>query len=392
MRLVCTFNQITENFVLHLNNRGFLNEDGTVKDTITIFICGPQFNIKLMKENTLVRNFIKSVDKRKHVFCMPTFGRAIAPIATHDIAVKSKIPYTFGVDTFVTDKIQKKYALVCKEFASQIIESKSAPDTLKATAKTVIDNMNVAISKIKQYIAENANIEYHAYQAFLTETLGENWQKKSNHMNFNDFLALFGADDEFLTFYRAMTFDDKGVQAPLPNEARWICKFIELLKPITVEFNNGSLADMATFAAMVAQRNNNFNNVELSDQKTFNDQTTAEVMNLLTPEAVQDAKIDEAYFDMEPDDVGVLSYLKEHSPNTSIVRVYVDRAVQKRAERLFSEKKLEFSDNDFVLIDSQLGNFGALAGMYFDKKIKTVDELRALDQANAMSVDSNPTL
>ena len=140
----------------------------------------------------------------------------------------------------------------------------------------------------------------------------------------------------------------------LPHEVRWVPNFINLFKPTTA-FKVGAVSDIINFAAMVGDKPIPTNGLT--------DKDSARVLNEFDEKSPLLFEIAGAYFDMEPDDTAVHSFLDVHAPNAVVTRVYPTQKIADAAEA-FLKDKLSLRQ---VLVDPLLRNAKALTDVYIGK-------------------------
>ncbi len=345
-KIVLLFNQITDTVIDDLAKHGFVDNDGVPTGVVEFRMSTPPFNVRLAEKSARVATFLSAVKVLKGAYNMPAYGDALFALVDHPLAKASAIPYTLGIDDFVVSKAGPKWQIVVKWLQSvDLLESKSIIEAGSAF-------MDKALAYVKNH-SKTLTLEQHRTE-LLEPCLGADWRKRSENLNSSKFLRLFGASDELLDlFVKAEVSDGKGGQTSLLNEARWIANFINLFKP-TTEFKKGAVSDMLNFAAM-------FSGIKFGDRK-LTDQDSLLALQFFNSVAQEMKRVERAYFDMEPDDVGVMTYVHVNTPAT-IVRVYPTKDIADAAEK-FMESRIVFGLDDEILIDPLLENGKVLSEIY----------------------------
>lgn len=346
--IVILFNQITDTILDALVERKYITSGGVPTGDVQFRMSTPPFNTRLAEKSARVKTFIDAVKASKGAYNMPAYGDALFALIEHPLAKESAIPYTLGVDDFVVQKAAPKWKMIADWLTSVEAE---LPE-----AKAVLEFGGAFITLALEFVAKHGSsltIEQHRKE-LLEHCLGADWREVSENLNSSKFLKLFGATDALLeAFVKAKVLDSKGEQVQLLNEARWVANFINLFKP-TTEFKKGAVSDMLNFAAM-------FSGLQFPDKLT--DQDSMKALQAFDCKSEELALVQEAFFDMEPDDVGVLTFVHKHCTNASIVRVYPTKEIASPAED-FLATRVTFSPSDSVLIDPLLENAKVLASIY----------------------------
>lgn len=351
-QLVICFNQITPSLIKHFVKKGYINLDGSHTGNAEFMIAASPFNIELGKKHAEVKTFVDEVRKRKGAFNMPVYGEALLELVSHVISTDSAMPYHLGIDEVVIDKAKTAWDKLSVWLSTiDVNEFPEARDVCKRAAKF----MNSAVKLVE---TNKKTLTFAEHREFLSKALGPDWKEVSKNLNLYIFLHLFGATDKLcMALDKATYVNYKEETTKLLNDVRWITKFMNLFQP-TTEFNKGSVGDMLNFAAMFSGKTYEG---DLDDIDTLNALRDFDANN---PKLQQ---VTEAYFDMEPDDVAVLSYLHKHCKQANIVRVYPNETLSNNGESLL-KSRLHYDENmGEVIIDKDLQNVKALEGIYKSK-------------------------
>ena len=360
---VLLFNQITPKTIEYLNERGLVTKEGVPSGDVRFMFAGAPFNCKLAETRPQVKTFIECIKATGGVFNMPPFGDAYAAsVQPGSPAVNSVIPFRLGIDGMLLKKIEAASGYVTAWLRSATIAEKFKEAT------QVADRLEKFVEESLPYIRDRPNltIEEHR-EKILVPRFGDDWRAKSQNLNTEYFLTLFGATEELMVAFRVARHDkpdEKGVK--LIETARWVANYMNLFKP-TTEYGGGAIGDVLNFAAMMSSVCSG-----LTFEGKLTDAHSVQVFENFSKIPIDKfPKIAFAIFDMEPDDVGVITFLLRHFPDTSIVRMYATESLANRVEALmadkFAENKLAYKHPGLVMIDPELMNGNTVEGIYFKK-------------------------
>ncbi len=357
MPIVLLFNQITENVIKHLNKKGYVHADGTLTGTVTFRMSTPPFNVRLGEKSAIVKTFLDAVKASGGAYNMPAYGDAMTELVEHTLARDSVVPYTLAVDDFVVGKAGPAWETIKRWLRITADTAESSP--ISENALMVLVNGDKHLGDAFSYVRATPAVTLSEWHEFLTNTFGPGWRATSENMNSSKFLKLFGANDELLSqFVVATGLNHRGESVQILNEARWVANFMNLFKP-TTEFKKGAVSDMLNFAAMFSK--SNFRGKQLTDA----DSVQALRDFITNNDELSD--VEDAFFDMEPDDAGVLTYVWRNYPNAKITRVYPTSKIADAAEKFFATRGSAAGLpelNGEALIDKDLENSKILESIY----------------------------
>lgn len=307
-------------------------------------LSAPPFNTRLAQKSARVKTFISAIGA---AYNMPAYGEVLLALGQHSLARESAIPYTLGVDELVVQRAGAKWKIICNWLAT--VECQY-PD-----AKVVATTGSIFITAALKFVAEHKStltIDRHRRE-LLEPYLGADWPTRSENLHAGKFLRLFGASDALLdTFATATVMDRSGQPTALINDARWVANFISLFKP-TTEFKRGAVSDILNFAAMFSG---------LSFVSPLTDRDSLRALQAFNEHAVDLQRVREAFFDMEPDDVAVMTFVRRRCKDAIIIRVYPSEEIARRGEQFLSTRLPRTGDS--ILIDPLLENASVLADIY----------------------------
>lgn len=354
---VLTFNQITETFLADTQARGWTNHDGTPTGVVEFRVSASPFNTEYAKTSPIVRAFLDSIRAENTAYNFPPYGDALPVLVMHPLNQGSVIKYHMAPDMVIVEKMPGAWKSVTNWLLTPEIVAKF-PE-----ARIVSDMGSLFLDMALDYVKANPNLSPEAWNAeVLTPYLGADWKTVSENLNNKKFLRLWGASAELLAAFAAATFIKSKQSAgiiseetvELPHEARWVANFINLFKPTTA-FKVGAVSDIINFAAMTGD--------EPVPDRALTDQDSVRVLESFDEKTPILYQIVAAYFDMEPDDTAVHSFLDKHTPNTLITRVYPSQQIADAAESYLFDKLSPRR----VLVDPLLRNAKALTSVYLPK-------------------------
>ncbi len=350
------FCQITPTVVAELQKRGLVDRDGFVMKDVLIYAALPGFNKRLREKYTIVENFIHSLEEVGQTYDMPAFGDVYTEVLKEgSIALTSIVPYFSAIDTMLLDKALPSGELITKWLHN--LNPAEYPEA-SSVANKLTDFLNasmVHINERRQTYTPEQHTEY------LTQQLGEGWRARSGNLNTSKLLSLFGANEPLLELFKkskTTKINKKGQQEieSLLAIARWVANYMALFKP-TTSYNKGAISDMLNYAAMMTRYKPTGN---------LSDKDTCEVLRAFVAMSPEDyLKVDGAAFDMEPDDLAVLTEVHLKFPNAEIIRTYNNQPLADKMEALM-KSKLDMP-KDTVVIDPYLENGETVEGIYFAK-------------------------
>ena len=356
---VFLFNQLTPKTITYLNNLGYLSMDGVPTNDVRFMFAGPPFNCALAPKCTPVANFIEHLKKTGGFVCMPAFGDVYPEIVLPgSVATESVVPFHLGMDTMLLTKVGPA--------TQHLVTWLNSQATNFAEAADVIKNLNKFVVHALKFIEARPNLTIDEHRAeLLVPAFGENWKKTSGNLSTDYFLALFGATEPLMAAFREATHekreDDGSMKTvKLTDTARWIANFMYLFKP-TTEFNKGACSDILNFIAMIAKIAGHEFKGKLTDADSVRAlRVFREIPLSAFPRVVK------IFVDMEPDDLGVLSFFNKHFPDTQVIRIYNNESLAGRVEALMASR-LTWSQKGDVIIDPDLQNGKTVEGIYFGK-------------------------
>lgn len=355
-QIVLTFNQLTETFLKDTESKGWTNPDGTPTGVVEFRVSASPFNTQYAENSPVVRAFLNAVRAVNHAYNFPPYGDALPVLVDHPLNKNSVIPYHIAVDQFIVEKMPGAWERVAVWLNSEI--TAKFPD-----APIIAERGSAFLEFALAYVKAHPDITPAEWNSeVLVPHLGADWRAKSENLNNKKYLRLWGASDELLAVYKetkiVKTKTEGGVvtqeTVELPHEARWVPNFINLFKPTTA-FKVGAVSDIINFAAMVGDKP--------IPSHGLTDQDSVRVLTSFDEKSPILYEITGAYFDMEPDDTAVHSFLDVHSPNVVVTRVYPNQKIADAAEA-FLKDKLSLRN---VLVDPLLRNAKALTDVYIGK-------------------------
>lgn len=360
--VVLVFNQITDTFLHDMQKNGWVAADGVPTGVVDFYVSASPFNLSYTKDSKAgkaspkVIAFVDAITKAGRAYSLPPYGDVLEVLAKHPLAKNSVIPFVMGVDDFVVAKSKESWGDV-----AEWLKTCGFPD-----AQTVIDNGSRFLTKAHEYIvAKGDSINEADHRAeLLVPELGADWRARSENLSKFKFLRLFGASDELLNAFGKAVVVSRGKSVELAHEARFIANFINLFKP-TTHFKVGAISDILNFTAMLSG--------QLAPQNPT-DQDSVRFLNGFEEKSITEnaiaRRVTTACFDMEPDDMGVLTAIKKYFDGVSVICIYPTQELADAAESYLTGR-VAFSYDDRVLIDPLLGNSKALSQVYLAKSLSS---------------------
>jgi len=346
--IVILFNQITETFLATVEGNGWILPSGVPTGVVDFYMSASPFNLQYGKTSAKVKTFLDSIANAGRAYSMPPYGDVLPILATHRLSADSAIPYKMGPDEFIVGRSNGTWNEICKWLSECGVDG----------AVDVIGKGSQFMSNAHAYIrTKGDSITEDGWKTdVLVPSFGADWRERSENLSKNKFLRLFGASDALLDAFNKAVIVNNNKPVELAHESRFVANFIALFKP-TTEFKVGAVSDIINFAAMTSG--------ELAP-KNPTDQDSLKMMQRFEEKSEVISNIVCAFFDMEPDDVGVLTFVKKYMPFASVTRVYPTAELAMAAED-FLAGKITFNSDDQILIDSLLTNARALTQVYLRK-------------------------
>lgn len=325
-KIVLVFSQVTKTLLEKLTADGYVvkTETGYVPaEDYEFRFSAPPHNLK-HSDKPDVKVFLDAVKAAGGFYNMPAYGAASDALGKSTLATASVIPYRVSIDMMAIGKMERAVAELIKWLKTPEIASDPANN-----AELIATSVDGTRKALLEFIAANQGLGEEEYQRrFLIPRFGADYSKVSKNFSVEHSMKLFGASDGLNAKFLTATFKtERGRDAKLSEEARWFDNALKLFKP-TTEFSMGALSDMLNFAAM-------FSGKKFDGRLT--DADSAEALHLFETRNIDERRaeiyrVDQAYFDAEPDDMAVVTCLTQLAPNCVVHLLFPTEQLQTDAE------------------------------------------------------------